>query len=109
MAKKILSIQRAAGLDEKLVRQSALSVVMAQEPRHRSAGHTAWVEGYEAEVRQRVPGFLPELERSPEWYQINPHDPERDGPEPEPEPEPGDTGAVRLAEYQPVTVVPVPG
>ncbi len=41
------------------------------------------VAGYAAEVRQRLPGVLPEPERSPEWYQINPHRPERDGPEPE--------------------------
>ena len=82
-ARKILSIQRAAGLDEKLVDRSARSVVYDQEPRHQSRSHQAWVAGYAAEVRQRLPGVLPEPQRSPEWYQINPHRPERDGPEPE--------------------------
>ena len=78
MARKVLSIQRAAGLNQKLVERSARSVVNDQEPRHQSPGHSAWVAGYAAEVRERVPGILPEPERRPEWFEVNPHSPNRD-------------------------------
>lgn len=67
-ARKILSIQRAAGLDEKLVRQSAKSVIYDSEPRHQSLGHQRWVEGYAAEVRERLPGILPGPPKAREWF-----------------------------------------
>ena len=78
MARKVLSIQRAAGLNQKLVERSARSVVLDQEPRHQSAGHSAWVQGYAAEVRERVPGILPEPPKPREWFEVNPHNPGKD-------------------------------
>lgn len=81
MARKVLSIQRAAGLNEKLVQRSALSVVIDREPRHQSAGHTAWVAGYAAEVRERVPGILPDASKPREWFEVNPRDPDKEDKE----------------------------
>jgi hypothetical protein len=77
-AHHVLSIQRAAGLNRKLVERSARSVVMDSEPRHQSPGHQKWVNGYAKEVRARMPDLLPEPEKAPEWFERNPHEPRKD-------------------------------
>jgi hypothetical protein len=76
MARKVVSVQRAAGLNRKLVERSAQSVILDQEPRHQSRGHTVWVAGYAAEIRERVPGVLPEPPKPREWFEVDPNPPE---------------------------------
>lgn len=81
-AQHVLAIQQAAGLSEKLTRRSALSVVADHEPRHQSAQHHQWQQGYADVVRAKMPGILPDPPRPREWFEVNPHTgSERDDPE----------------------------
>jgi hypothetical protein len=62
-AHKILSVQMAARMPERIVRKSAVSVT--ERPAAR-ASDAAWQQGYEHMVRARIPGLLPARQPEPD-------------------------------------------